>query len=439
MRVPVKSFRVFGVAVALIALAGCQSSNLGRGVQNQSPIAWQTNRSYCRQLEADSVLDPIRNKIILPSYHGDQINWPDRDSVLGFASEDESRAIREYIKIRQKCMLNAVSSNLNIPEFGREIYSLANRWLELLASKQIRYENINKSRLNLALESKFSSNSYNKNRGSNDYRLKINIRNLGKREEASWRKKVAGQRPQGIGPRAAEPKPTTRPQSSSGSGFFVSKSGHVVTNAHVVKNCKRVTLGDDGKNQTDAAPVSTDIKNDLALLKLGSLETASAETKSLIKNLGLNVVPLAAHGLLRSEDVDLGESVLVAGFPFGDIFSNTIKVTGGLVSAVQGLGGDTGQFQLDAAVQPGNSGGPIYDAAGNVVGVVVSRLNKMKVVKVLGSLPENTNFGIKASTVRQFLTASGLPSKWSTRTKKMSTTALAKIAQRQTLMVICHK
>ena len=73
------------------------------------------------------------------------------------------------------------------------------------------------------------------------------------------------------------------------------------------------------------------------------------------------------------------------------------------------------------------------------MGVVVAQLNKLKVAKAMGSLPELVNFGIKASTVRQFLTASGLPSKWSTRTKKMSTKALAKIAQRQTLMVICHK
>ena len=110
-----------------------------------------------------------------------------------------------------------------------------------------------------------------------------------------------------------------------------------------------------------------------------------------------------------------------------------------MVSAVRGMGDDTGRFQMDAAVQSGNSGGPIYDANGNVVGVMVSELNKLRVAKTIGSLPENVNFGIKASTVRQFLTASGLPSKWSTRSKKISTTELAKIAQRQTLMVICHK
>ena len=56
----------------------------------------------------------------------------------------------------------------------------------------------------------------------------------------------------------------------------------------------------------------------------------------------------------------LGEKVLVAGYPFGDVFSNTIKVTTGIVSATRGAGDDSGQFQLDAAVQPGNSGGPIY-------------------------------------------------------------------------------
>jgi hypothetical protein len=103
------------------------------------------------------------------------------------------------------------------------------------------------------------------------------------------------------------------------------------------------------------------------------------------------------------------------------------------------MGDDTGQFQMDAAVQAGNSGGPIYDENANIVGVVVAQLDKLKVAKVTGSLPENVNFGIKASTVRQFLTSSGLPTKWSERSKSMSTKQLAKIAEKQTLMVMCHR
>ena len=145
------------------------------------------------------------------------------------------------------------------------------------------------------------------------------------------------------------------------------------------------------------------------------------------------VVPLASNGLLRSEDVRLGEKVLVAGYPFGDTLSNTIKVTAGIVSAVRGLSDDSGQFQLDAAVQPGNSGGPIYDSGGNIVGVVVSQLNK----RAFGSLVENVNFGVKASTVRQFLVSNGLPLKKSQRIEEKSTEQLAEIAQNQALMVKC--
>ena len=66
---------------------------------------------------------------------------------------------------------------------------------------------------------------------------------------------------------------------------------------------------------------------------------------------------------------------MVAGYPYGEIFSNTIKVTGGMVSAIRGMGDDSGQFQMDAAAQPGNSGGPIYDENGNIVSVVIAQLN----------------------------------------------------------------
>ena len=165
---------------------------------------------------------------------------------------------------------------------------------------------------------------------------------------------------------------------------------------------------------------------------------ASADTKSLIRKLGIKIVPLASEGLLRSKDVELGEDVLVAGYPYGDIFSSTIKVTKGIVSSNRGLGDDTGQFQIDAAVQPGSSGGPIYDENGNIVGVVIAQLNKMKFAKTVGSLPENVNLGIKTSTVKQFLNSAGLPTKWSERSKSMTTRDLAKIAQNQTVMVVCH-
>ena len=223
------------------------------------------------------------------------------------------------------------------------------------------------------------------------------------------------------------------PQSGTGSGFFVSKMGHVITNAHVVKNCNRVTIGDNANKQVPAEVVNADKSNDLALLKLSTLEMASAESKSLIHKLGIVVVPLASKGLLRSEDVRLGEKILVAGYPFGDAFSNSIKVTTGVVSSIRGVGDDSGQFQLDAAVQPGNSGGPIYDSSGNIVGVVISQLNK----RTFGSLVENVNFGVKASTVRQFLVSSGLSSKKSERTEEKSTEQLAEIAQNQALMVMC--
>jgi len=223
------------------------------------------------------------------------------------------------------------------------------------------------------------------------------------------------------------------PQSGTGSGFFVSKMGHVITNAHVVKGCKKLTVGDNANKQVPAEIINTDRSNDLALLKLSTLEMASADSKSLIQKLSIAVVPLASKGLLRNDDVKLGEKVMVAGFPFGDTFSSSIKVTSGIVSATRGAGDNSGQFQLDAAVQPGNSGGPIYGSGGNIVGVVISQLNK----KTFGGLVENVNFGIKASTVRQFLVASGINSKKAEQTEEKSTQQLAEIAKNQALMVMC--
>ncbi len=233
------------------------------------------------------------------------------------------------------------------------------------------------------------------------------------------------------------------PSASAGSGFFVSKLGHIMTNEHVVRKCGSVTVGENANRQVSALVLETDKRNDLALLRISPTAMELAETKSLIGKLNIQklepkVNPRSSEGLFKSDDVELGEDVLVAGYPYGALLSNSIKVTKGIISSNKGVGDDSGQFQMDAAVQPGNSGGPIYDENGNIVGVVVSQLNKRNVEKTIGSLPENVNFGIKASTVRQFLTSAGLPTKWSSRTERKSTKELAEIAKNQTVMVICN-
>jgi S1-C subfamily serine protease len=280
------------------------------------------------------------------------------------------------------------------------------------------------------------------------YPLK-NSKNTTKKENERLRKRIAElekqnqSQPKQVAKRPS-PKKSPLPKSgSTGSGFFVSKLGHILTNEHVVRQCGSVTVGDNANKQVTASVLEKDKRNDLALLRISSTQMASAETLSLIsklgaQKLGLKLVPLASGGLMRSDDIELGESVMVAGYPYGELYSNTIKVTGGMVSAVKGMGDDSAQFQMDAAVQPGNSGGPIYDENGNIVGVVISQLNKLKVAKAIGSLPENVNFGIKASTVRQFLTSAGLPTKWSNRTERKSTKELAQIAKNQTVMVVCN-
>ena len=228
-------------------------------------------------------------------------------------------------------------------------------------------------------------------------------------------------------------------KSGSGSGFFVSKLGYVLTNNHVVDKCKKITFGDNPNNQVLADLVETDKTNDLALLKVSTDNVNNDKITVLLKKLDFINIPIAENGLLRSENVDLGEDILVAGYPYGDAFSSTIKVTKGIVSSKKGIANDTGQFQVDAAVQSGNSGGPIYDDKGNIVGMVIYQLNKIKLVKETGSLPENVNFGIKSSSIKQFLSTAGFSSKWSYKDKRISTKELAKIAEKQTVMIKCKR
>ncbi|MDB2423055.1 trypsin-like peptidase domain-containing protein [Paracoccaceae bacterium] len=169
---------------------------------------------------------------------------------------------------------------------------------------------------------------------------------------------------------------------SSGSGFAVSSDGYVITNHHVIEGCQKVVVHTKGK-ELPVTVVTYDPQNDLALLK-GDFRPKT-------------VFPLSNN---RPE---LLQDIYVAGFPFGDKFSTSVKVTKGIISSLTGLGNNFSNIQIDAALQSGNSGGPILDDFGNVIGVAVSKLDAKYMFEEFGIIPENTNFGIKSSVVRSVL------------------------------------
>ena len=97
---------------------------------------------------------------------------------------------------------------------------------------------------------------------------------------------------------------------------------------------------------------------------------------------------------ISRQNPQLLQEIFVAGYPFGRNVSNTVKVTKGIVSSLSGMRNNPNQIQIDAALQPGNSGGPIIDMKGQVVGIAVAKLSIKKPLEDYGVIPENTNFGV---------------------------------------------
>ena len=175
----------------------------------------------------------------------------------------------------------------------------------------------------------------------------------------------------------------------SGGGFLVGPDGEVLTNSHVVDGCGQVAVRHSAA--TDAATIrASDTTNDLALLVAPGL---SGETAAF------SGPPQAARG----------ETAKVAGYPFGGLLTSDLHVTSGIVSALANLQDHSTRLQITAPVQPGNSGGPLLDESGNVIGVVVSRLNALGVAGATGTIPQNVIFAIKGSVARMFLEIHGVP------------------------------
>jgi hypothetical protein len=212
----------------------------------------------------------------------------------------------------------------------------------------------------------------------------------------------------------------------SGSGFFVSDQGHLVTNQHVVQQCTQVRLA--GQSQP-LIPVGADAAADLAVLR-----TVAPRTGGVAR--------------IRSGPARQGEDVITYGFPLQGLLAASGQIATGIVAAMEGLRNDGSQLQINAPVQPGSSGGPVLDRRGEVIGVVVSKLNALRVAQNTGDIPQNVNFAIKPEVLRQFLQSQNIalpntPSAASSvpqiSSASMTTEDLAERARQFTVAVECWR
>ena len=163
---------------------------------------------------------------------------------------------------------------------------------------------------------------------------------------------------------------------ASGTGTIVSAEGHILTAAHVVAGAGSVKV-QTAEGIKAAKVLRVDEANDLAVLKLA--EGA------------FPALPVAPSRAVR-----LGQVVATIGFPNVGIQGFSPKVTKGEISSLSGIGDDPRAWQISVPVQPGNSGGALLDEAGNVVGVVVSKLG-LKAMKATGDIPQNVNYAVKST------------------------------------------
>lgn len=174
----------------------------------------------------------------------------------------------------------------------------------------------------------------------------------------------------------------------SGTGFCVHPDGYVLTNHHVVEGASEI-LARSPRHRCALELVFADPTNDLALLRA-------------------EVAPPGVAVFRDGPQARLGEMVMVVGYPLGGLLGSGPQVTTGNVSSLIGPGDDTRSLQFTAPTQSGNSGGPLLDSDGAVVGVVSSKLNVVRVHEMTGDIPQNVNFAIKAALARSFLEAAGV-------------------------------
>ncbi len=208
---------------------------------------------------------------------------------------------------------------------------------------------------------------------------------------------------------------------ATGSGIFIGP-GEVLTNAHVVEDCRSIKLTFVNGSPEAATVIARDEKNDLAVLRTRKKHDAAA-----------------VAAFRESPPLRTGDSVVALGYPLSGVLATGANLTVGNVSALAGIGDDSRYLQISAPVQPGNSGGPLVDTSGHVVGIVSSKLDAVRVARAIGDIPQNVNFALKVDVARTFLDSKLISYKAEASTAHLSPADVGETARPFTVYITCNK
>ena len=206
---------------------------------------------------------------------------------------------------------------------------------------------------------------------------------------------------------------------SLGTGFFISQTGHILTNNHVVKGCEYMKIGLPDGSSLKGEAIFNDTINDLAVVKV-------------------DYHPPVIATFPASTSYRVGDDVATFGFGLGYQLSKSGIFTTGTINALSGVNDDSRFVQISAIVQHGNSGGPLSDVMGNVIGVNSRRLEAVLAAKNKIDSPETANFSIKELVVKTFLKAHGVPFTEVNRSKSMSNPDLSDYMRSYSVLARCY-
>jgi S1-C subfamily serine protease len=175
---------------------------------------------------------------------------------------------------------------------------------------------------------------------------------------------------------------------TTGTGFLFSSSDYVITSYHVVHGSKSISVRLTNGERIDATIAVKDTNNDIAILKLAKPPTS----RQSIITLG------------DSSSVKTGDRVFTYGFPLVDLLGHQEpRYSEGFINSLSGMSNDPRLFQVSIPIQPGNSGGPVFNEKGELIGIATSSIDSEQTQKVFGATPQNVNFAIKSSYINSLL------------------------------------